>query len=152
MSVRYIDINAISYSLDLNIFRQDECFCSKFILEVEYPKSNLKTPLSHILMICHLLPFVRVGQYMPYYHLAGDDASDEPTLSDCFHRPESCSAAAHLERTMSALCTRWAPRPSLPSRRTLAPRLGNGSGRMVLGGEYVATGPLDLCVEWYISW
>ena len=59
----YIDINAISLCLDLNIFQQDECFCSKFRLEVEHTKSNLTTSLSHIWVICHLLPFVRVGQY-----------------------------------------------------------------------------------------
>ena len=60
VSVMYIDIHAISWCLDLNIFQQDECFCSKLGLEVEYAKSNLKTSLSQI---CDLLPFVRVGQY-----------------------------------------------------------------------------------------
>ena len=35
-------------------------------LEVEYAKSNLKTSLSEIWVICHLLPFVRVGQYSIY--------------------------------------------------------------------------------------
>ena len=30
---------------------------------LEHAKSNLKTSLSQIWMICHLLPFVRVGQY-----------------------------------------------------------------------------------------
>ena len=38
----YIDINEISLCLDLNIFQQDECFCSKVGLEVERAKSNLK--------------------------------------------------------------------------------------------------------------
>ena len=38
----FIDINAISYIFDLNIFQQDECFCSKLGMEVEYSKSNLK--------------------------------------------------------------------------------------------------------------
>ena len=38
----YIDTNAISWCLDLNIFQQDECFCSKLGLEVEHAKSNLK--------------------------------------------------------------------------------------------------------------
>ena len=57
-----IDINAISLCLDLNIFQQDECFCSKLGLEVEYAKSNLKTSLSQNWVSCHLLPFVRVGQ------------------------------------------------------------------------------------------
>ena len=63
VSVMYIDINAISLYLDLNIFQQDECFCSKLGMEVEYAKSNLKTSLSQIWVICQLLPFVRVGQY-----------------------------------------------------------------------------------------
>ena len=63
VSVMYIDINAISLCFDLNISQQDECFCSKLGLEVEHAKSNLKTSISQIWVICHLLPFVRVGQY-----------------------------------------------------------------------------------------
>ena len=62
VSVMYIDINAVSLYLDLDIFQQDECFCSKLGMEVEYDQSNLKTSLSQILVICQLLPFVRVGQ------------------------------------------------------------------------------------------
>ena len=65
VSVMYIDIkviNAISLYLDLNIFQQDEYFCSKLGMELEYAKSNLKTSLSQISVICLLLPFVRVGQ------------------------------------------------------------------------------------------
>ena len=65
VSVMFIDINAISLYLDLNIFQQDECYCSKLEMEVEYAKSNLKTSLSLIWVICELLPFVRVGQYTP---------------------------------------------------------------------------------------
>ena len=62
VSVMYI--NEISLCLDLiNIFQQDECFCLKLGLEVEHAKSNIKTSLSQILVICHLLPFVRVGQH-----------------------------------------------------------------------------------------
>ena len=34
----YIDINVISLCLDLNIFEQDECFCSKLGLEVKHAK------------------------------------------------------------------------------------------------------------------
>ena len=34
-----IYIIAISLYLDLNIFQQDECFCSKLWMEVEYAKS-----------------------------------------------------------------------------------------------------------------
>ena len=56
-SVMYIDINAISLFLDFDIFQQDE---SKLGMEVEYAKSNLKTPLSQIWVICQLLLFVRV--------------------------------------------------------------------------------------------
>ena len=66
VSFMYIDINAISRCLiNLNIFQQDECFCSKPGMEVqyvEYAKSNLKT-FSQLCVICQLLPFVRVGQY-----------------------------------------------------------------------------------------
>ena len=62
VSVMYIDTNAISGCLDLNIFQQDECFYSKLGIQVEYAKSNLKTSLSQILVICQLLPFVKVGQ------------------------------------------------------------------------------------------
>ena len=62
VSVMYIDINAISLYLDLNIFQQDECFCSKLGMEVECAKSNLKTSFSQFWVICQLLPFVRVGQ------------------------------------------------------------------------------------------
>ena len=51
------------YVLHLNILYKDECFCSKLGREVEHAKSNLKTSLSQIWVICHLLPFVRVGQY-----------------------------------------------------------------------------------------
>ena len=36
VSVVYIDINAMSLCLDLNIFQRDECVCSKFGLEVEH--------------------------------------------------------------------------------------------------------------------
>ena len=61
VSVMYIDINAISLCLDLDIFQQEECFCSKFGLKVEHAKSNLNASLSQIWVICHLLPFVRVG-------------------------------------------------------------------------------------------
>ena len=43
VSVMYIDSNAISFYLDLNIFQQDECFCSKLGMEAEYAKSILKT-------------------------------------------------------------------------------------------------------------
>ena len=60
VSVMYIDINAISLCLDLNIFQQDECFCSNLGLKVY---RILETPsLSQIWVICHLLPFLRVGQ------------------------------------------------------------------------------------------
>ena len=65
MSIMYIDINALSLYLALNIFQQDECFCSKLGMEVEYAKSNLKTSLSQIWVICKLLSFVRVGQFCP---------------------------------------------------------------------------------------
>ena len=40
VSVMYIDINAISLCLDLNIFQQDEFFCSKLGMEADYAKSN----------------------------------------------------------------------------------------------------------------
>ena len=63
VSAMYTDINAISLYLDLNIFQQDECFCSKLRMEVEYATSNLRTSLSQIWVICQLFPFVRVGQY-----------------------------------------------------------------------------------------
>ena len=62
VSVVYIDINAVSLHLDLNIFQQDGCFCSKLGMEVGYAKSNLKASLTQIWVICQLLPFVRVGQ------------------------------------------------------------------------------------------
>ena len=43
----YQSHTAISLCLDLNILQQDAaCFCSKFGLEVEHAKSNLKTSLS----------------------------------------------------------------------------------------------------------
>ena len=65
VSVMYIDINAISLYLDLNIFQQDECFCSKLLqMEVEYGKSNLKISLSQIWVICQLLPSVIVGLFL----------------------------------------------------------------------------------------
>ena len=63
----YKNINAISWCLDLNFFQQDEYFCSKLGLEVEYAKSNLKTSLFKIWVICDLLPFVRVnGRLVPH--------------------------------------------------------------------------------------
>ena len=52
VSVMYIDINAISLCLDLNIFQQDEYFCSNLGMEVKHAKSNLKTSLSQIWVIC----------------------------------------------------------------------------------------------------
>ena len=42
------DINAYHYIF----FQQDECFCSKLGMEVEYAKSNRKTSLSLIWVIC----------------------------------------------------------------------------------------------------
>ena len=57
VSVMYIYIDAISLYLDLNIFQQDKCFCSKLGMEVEYAKANLKTSLYQIWVICQLLPF-----------------------------------------------------------------------------------------------
>ena len=50
VSVMYIDINAILLYLDLNIFQQDGCFCTKLWKEVEYAKSDLK-PLGFKLLI-----------------------------------------------------------------------------------------------------
>ena len=69
VSVMYIDINAISLYLDWNIFQQDERFCSKLGMEEECAKSNLKTSLSLVWVICELLPFVRVGQTSMYVFL-----------------------------------------------------------------------------------
>ena len=46
VSVMYTDTNAISLYLDLDIFQQDECFCFKFGMEVEYAKSSLKALVS----------------------------------------------------------------------------------------------------------
>ena len=40
VSVMCIDINALSLYLDLNIFQQDECSCSKLGMDVEYAKSS----------------------------------------------------------------------------------------------------------------
>ena len=65
MSVMPTDINVLSLSLDLNIFQQDECSCSKLGMEVEYAKSSKKKILSQIWVICELLPFVMVGQHRP---------------------------------------------------------------------------------------
>ena len=48
VSIVYIDINAISLCLDLIIFQQDDCFCSKFGLEVERAKSNLNITFSDL--------------------------------------------------------------------------------------------------------
>ena len=84
VSVMYIDINVISLCLDLNIFQQVECFCSKVGMEVEYAKSNLKTSISQIWGICDLLPFVRVGQYMVFVALMG---SYVVLTGDCYVHP-----------------------------------------------------------------
>ena len=46
----------------LTSFSRMSYFCSKLGAEVDYAKSNLKPSLSQIFVICHLLPFVRVGQ------------------------------------------------------------------------------------------
>ena len=48
VSVMRIDINALSLSLDLNIFQQDECSCSKLGMEVEYAKSSKKNTFSNL--------------------------------------------------------------------------------------------------------
>ena len=45
---RYIDINAISLCLDLNIFQQDQCFCSKLGMEVDYAKTWLFSDLGDL--------------------------------------------------------------------------------------------------------
>ena len=67
VSVMYIYINVLS-CFDLNIFQQDECFCSKLGLEVEHAKSNSKTSISKIWVICHLFSFCqsRAAQIMPF--------------------------------------------------------------------------------------
>ena len=72
VSVMYIDINRILSYLDLNIFQQDGCFCSKLRMELEYAKSNLKPSLSQIQVICQLLPFVRIGQHGYYTDIDRD--------------------------------------------------------------------------------
>ena len=72
VSVMYIDINAISLWFDLNIFQQDECFCSPLGLEVEHAKTNLKHQ-TQIWILCHLLPFVRVGQNGQWTNLLSVD-------------------------------------------------------------------------------
>ena len=82
VSVMYIGIDAISWCLDFNIFQQDKCFCSKLGLEVKHAKSNLKQLLSQIWVICHLLPFVRVGQYYPPPPSCYDGAWFQQTASN----------------------------------------------------------------------
>ena len=62
VSVMYIDINASRDVLTRIYFSRMPCFCSKLGIQVEYAKSNLKTSLSQIWVICQLLPFVSVGQ------------------------------------------------------------------------------------------
>ena len=42
---------------------------AKLGLDAEHTKSNLKTSLLQIWVICHLLPFVRVGQYWLNYEI-----------------------------------------------------------------------------------
>ena len=56
---------------------------------VEYAKSNLKTSLSQIWVICQLLPFVSVGQYQSmlfhfynYSYSATNDTGEAQLISD----------------------------------------------------------------------
>ena len=37
--------------------------CIKFGLEEEYSRQNMKTSITQIWMVCHLLPFAKVGQH-----------------------------------------------------------------------------------------
>ena len=81
VSVMCIDINVLSFYLDLNIFQQDECSCSKLGMEVEYAKSSKKKILSQIWVICELLPFVMLGQYTSFITctvLEGENTSHDP--------------------------------------------------------------------------
>ena len=79
--IMYIGINAILWCLDFNIFQQDECFCSKLGMEVEYAKSNLKTSLAQIWVSCDLLPFVRVGQHSSGLDLGGNSKESSWRMS-----------------------------------------------------------------------
>ena len=52
-------------------------------LEVEHAKSNLKPSLSQILVICHLLPFVRVGQYFVHKGILINEGLSEALSLSC---------------------------------------------------------------------
>ena len=80
VSVMYIDINAISLYLDLNILQQEECFCAKLGMEVEYATSKLNASLSQIWVICEVPAFVRVGQSFQWDHSSWQQLSFFPYL------------------------------------------------------------------------
>ena len=63
VSVISTDVNGISWCLTEHISQQDEYLCIKIGLEEEYIRQNMKTSIIQIWMVCHLLPFAKVGQY-----------------------------------------------------------------------------------------
>ena len=63
VSVICTDVNGISWCLTEHISYQDECLCIKFGLEEEHIRWNMKTSITQIWMVCHLLSFAKVGQY-----------------------------------------------------------------------------------------
>ena len=136
--------NAILSSLDLNFFQQDECFCSKFGLEVENTKSDIKTLLSQIWEICDLLPFVRVGKYSHVCFTTGwwmgqaTSLGTWPCLSSPPYTvwPTSCWPIWWTITTSTCLTSSLSspPRPSTwPSRED--PSLSLLSG-MLISSEY----------------
>ena len=63
VSVMRIDINALSLSLDLNIFQQDECSCSKLGMEVELLDKSLAQSRSNrylLVLAANMLLFCTV--------------------------------------------------------------------------------------------
>ena len=70
VSVMRIDINALSLSLDLNIFSRMNDPAPNLEWKQNMNTSSKEKLLSQIWVICELLPFVMVGQYSPQYTLA----------------------------------------------------------------------------------
>ena len=67
----------MSRHLDLNISQKDESFCSKLGLEVEDAKFIWKALITRLWMICHILPYVKVGQTTCLFHFNKLPTSDK---------------------------------------------------------------------------
>ena len=108
VSVISTDVNGISWCLTYHISWQDECWCIKFSLE-EHTRLNAKTSITQILMVCHLLPFAKVGQngslinviiHLPLVSFQTSHVSIAPNTTSPFCRSSFTCSTKHTQITL----------------------------------------------------